>query len=529
MRHFTYNIQRVLFLVLVISVTPSCEDLLKEEPLTQLDAEAFYRNEDDALAALTAAYAQLKSGNGYYRQLWLSNLIAASDIGSSSDNHGDFIRGNIVNTSRNLPTAWEDIYIAIRDANNVIANVPNIGAIGDTLKNRIVGEARFLRALHYFNLVRTFGEVPLRTEPIRVGQTEGLPVSKITEVYQVIIDDLEFAAANCWDKGESRNGYINNVGRATNSAAHALLTKAYLRIASAKRTAMAGIVGNQLYLDFPEAPSFYYQKAVDHADEVIASVNQALIGTLDEWVELFDAKNGNNQEMIFEIQGSSLTEQGTALSNLFTPRNAGLSGGGFGGANKFVGAFIINQIDRADPRFLNSIIKEYQDETTKYEININFNGYFRTDIKTGEARSVLFRVFSSKYIDRSATTEYTSGQNWHVIRLADVYLMRAEALAELSSDPSEANADFNILRQRVSMPDFDGALMTSMDEFRSVLLRERAAELIMEGHRFFDITRMGLYDEYCTITIGATNGRRDAEDYLWPIPLTETSVNNNID
>ncbi|MEQ8548689.1 MAG: RagB/SusD family nutrient uptake outer membrane protein [Cyclobacteriaceae bacterium] len=529
MKYLIYNIQKVVFLVLFISVATSCEDLLKEEPLTQLDAGAFYQNEDDALAALTAAYAQLKSGNGYYRQLWLSNLIAASDIGSSSDNHGDFIRGNIVNTSRNLPTAWEDIYIAIRDANNVIANVPNIDVMNDTLRNRIVGEARFLRGLHYFNLVRTFGEVPLRTAPIEVGQTEGLPVSKITEVYQLILDDLDFAAANCWDKGETRGGYTNNVGRATNSAAHALLTKAYLRIASAKRTALEGVLGNQLYLDFPEDPSFYYQKAVDHADMVINSGNQSLIGTLDEWTGLFDADNGNNQEMIFEIQGSSLTEQGTALSNLFTPRNAGLSGGGFGGANKFVGAFILNQIDRADPRFLNSIITAYQDETIRYEINLNMNGYFRTDIRTGESRGILYRVFSSKYIDRSATTEYTSGQNWHVIRLADVYLMRAEALAELNNDPSAANVDFNILRQRVGMEDYDGALITGMDQFRSVLLRERAAELIMEGHRYFDITRLGVYDEYCTITIGATNGRRDPEDYLWPIPLTETSVNNAID
>jgi len=345
----------------------------------------------------------------------------------------------------------------------------------------------------------------------------------------VIIDDLNFAAANCWDREEFKAGERNDLGRATNSAAHALLTKAYLRIASAKRTALNGVLGNEPYLGFSEDPDFYYQKAVDHADEVINSGNQALIGSLNEWVVLFDADNGNNIEMIFDIQGSSITEQGTALANLFTPRDAGLSGGGFGGANKFLGAFILNQLDRDDPRYINSIITEYQDNIYDYQLNPNMNGYLRTYLDTGEPFNPLFRVFSSKYIDEKATTEYTSSQNWHVVRLADVYLMRAEALAELNGDPSSANADINILRQRVGMGDFDGALMTSMDEFRTLLLRERVVELGMEGHRFFDITRMGVYDEYCQRVLGPTRGVRDPEDYLWPIPLTESSVNEAID
>ena len=135
----------------------------------------------------------------------------------------------------------------------------------------------------------------------------------------------------------------------------------------------------------------------------------------------------------------------------------------------------------------------------------------------------MWQVWTAKYIDTEATTEYTSRQNWHVIRLADVYLMRAEASAEILSDPSAANSDINILRSRVGMTDVDYSSM-SMQDFREEILRERAVELYMEGHRFFDLTRFGVYDEYCRFVYGDTDGARQAEDYTWPIPIIEVST-----
>jgi hypothetical protein len=89
----------------------------------------------------------------------------------------------------------------------------------------------------------------------------------------------------------------------------------------------------------------------------------------------------------------------------------------------------------------------------------------------------------------------------------------------------DAADDINELRQRVGAADLDMTGM-SMEEFRTALLRERGVELYMEGHRFFDLTRMGVYDEYCK-KVGF--GTRQPGDYFWPIPLTETSANDNID
>ena len=105
--------------------------------------------------------------------------------------------------------------------------------------------------------------------------------------------------------------------------------------------------------------------------------------------------------------------------------------------------------------------------------------------------------------------------------------MRAEALAELNKEPSLANDGINILRNRVGMESIDYSGLT-MPEFRTQLLRERAAELYMEGHRFFDITRMGVFDEHSRITWGNTEGQRSPDDYTWPIPLMERASNPNI-
>ena len=250
--------------------------------------------------------------------------------------------------------------------------------------------------------------------------------------------------------------------------------------------------------------------------------------TIEGYDTIFDPNNGNNAEMIFEVQGSSIVGQGTAVSNLFTPKDSGLSGTGFGGANKLKPKYINLRINKADKRFQNTIIKNYENNTRSFAINQGSTGYVPTLFSNGNTVGILWQVWTGKYIDSEATTEYTSRQNWHILRLADVYLMRAEAVAEIAQDPSLANADFNILRDRVEMVAFNGSGM-NMELFRTKILRERGVELYMEGHRFFDLTRMGVLDEYCRTVHGNTDGARQAEDYFWPIPITESTANSNID
>ena len=520
------NFKYYITICLIVFSFNSC-NVLDEEPFTQPSTENFYQNETDALAALTSVYARLKSGIGYYKQQFMPTLFASSDQGLSTYLYREFKQGIVTSTNQSLNNLWKELYLGIRDANNVIANVPNI-EMEEELKNRVIGEAKFLRALNYFNLVRCFGEVPLRTEPVEAGDDQGLPVSSIVEIFDVIISDLNYAKIHCWSRNETRGNYTNDLGRATSTSAHAILAKVYTRIASSKRTASEGILGNNLYLEFPESYLNYYQYAKDECDAAINGQGFSLTSNLEDWITIFDADNGNNPEMIFDVQGSSLTGQGTAVSNLFTPRNAGLSGSGFGGNNKLKPLFINNRIDKFDNRYQNSIITQYETSTRIFNVNPWSTGYVPTNTETGNTLGTLWQIWTAKYIDSEATTEYTSRQNWHIIRLADVYLMRAEANAEILSDPTEANNDINILRNRVEMGNIDYSSFT-MDSFREELLKERAVELYMEGHRFFDLTRFGVYDEYCRLIYGDIDGARQPEDYTWPIPLTETSTNSEID
>ena len=519
------NLKYYLTICLVVISFNSC-NVLDEEPFTQPSTENFYQNQTDALAALTSVYARLKSGNGYYKQGFTSTLHASSDQGLSSYLFKEFKTGVVTSSNQSINNLWKELYLGIRDANNVIANVPNI-SMDEVLKNRIIGEAKFLRALNYFNLVRCFGEVPLRVKPVEAGDAQGLPVSSIIKIYDVIIEDLNFAATHCWKRNESKGNYINNLGRATSTSAHALLAKVYTRIGSAKRTANEGVTGNKLYLEFSESYINYYQYAKKESDAAINDQGFKLTNNLEEWKTIFNADNGNNSEMIFDVQGSSLTGQGTAISNLFSPRNAGLSGSGFGGANKLKGKFINNRINKSDNRFKESIISQYETSTRIFNVNPGYTGYIPTVKETGKKAGTLWQIWTAKYIDKQATTEYTSRQNWHIIRLADVYLMRAEANAEISSDPSAANNDVNILRNRVEMNNIDYSSL-NMNSFRKELLKERAVELYMEGHRFFDLTRFGVYDEYCKLIYGNIEGARQPEDYFWPIPLIEVSTNSEI-
>jgi hypothetical protein len=275
--------------------------------------------------------------------------------------------------------------------------------------------------------------------------------------------------------------------------------------------------------------------AADHCNAALLDSGFILSGNLDQYISIFDADNGNNPEMLFDVQGSDEIGQGTAVSNLFTPRNSGLSGTGFGGSNKLKPRFINFHLNKNDARFQNSILKEYQNTVRIFQINNGSTGYIGTPLDPTLNPYTLWQVWTAKYIDTGATTPYTSRQNWHIIRLADVYLMRAEALAELNQNPGLANQDINALRSRVGMANFDGASL-SMDAFRTALLKERAVELYMEGHRFFDLTRFGVYDEYCSNVLGATSsqyvqgaiGQRQPEDYTWPIPISETAANSNI-
>jgi hypothetical protein len=385
----------------------------------------------------------------------------------------------------------------------------------------VLGEAKFLRALTYFNLVRAWGEVPLRTAILEDFGEVHKPVSTREEIYAQIISDLQFAEQYCWNRAESRDGVYNDIGRATIAAAKGLLSKVYLHIASSARCASEGSEGCMPYAGFDA--NEYYQLAKTKAQEVV-DLN---ISLEDDWADIWDVNNPNPAEVLFNVQATSIENQGSSYANLFAPRNSGLNGAGWGGGTFITPDYMkTDPFDTADYRFKIGILQEYTDLGTGFTYTYSVPEYC---YKAGTR--VVRRVYAGKYIDREAETTSTNRNDFPILRLAEVYLVLAEAKAEIDQDPESGFAEINVLRSRVGAEPVNSDALGSfagdspMEKFRELILAERIVELSMEGHRFFDLCRLGKLEEKCLL-VGRTN--RDAVDYYWPISQDEIDANNAI-
>jgi hypothetical protein len=243
------NVIKVCLLVVVIGLYSGCDSILNEEPKTFLSQGKVFSNEDGAISATKGIYNSLRDFSYYDR--WFTAMV---------EMHADYVNGrgsqapvgdyqlNAQNIGR-IGDMYGAIYESINRANGVIKNVPDIDMNPD-IKNQLLGEARFLRALGYYNLVRLFGGIPLRTEPTE-GADVDLPRASEDEVYSMVLEDLQFAENNLPGTYPQ-----SDHGRATRWAAKTLLADVFLTL---------------------ERWSEAAQKAKDYIEKVLAS-NETLLG-----------------------------------------------------------------------------------------------------------------------------------------------------------------------------------------------------------------------------------------------------------
>ena len=213
----------ILVLILGSLLLSSCEGFLDREPLDQISTGNFYKSETDARLAVLSVYSTLQSIN-WHGKSWMITEIP-SDNTTTGGNDPDFSPiDNFTINSDNAPNSeyWTEHYRLVTQANQVIQFVPEI-EMDAVLKANYVGEARFLRAFSYFDLVRIYGDVPIITEVPTIDSDLYIPRSPVAEVYEMIEADLLYAIENL---PESRT--TATFGRATMDAAKALLAKAYL-------------------------------------------------------------------------------------------------------------------------------------------------------------------------------------------------------------------------------------------------------------------------------------------------------------
>jgi hypothetical protein len=467
-------------------VLPSCDDFLDLKPVSDATAENAYTTASDAEAALIGAYDSF--AQEYY--IWdniLFNDVISDNYYAGGDNPEIFAIEdlNIAPTNSRLFNNWSQIYNAIFKANLVLEKVPAIPDIKLDEGNRrsqILGEASFLRAYHYYQLVKMWGDVPLITSPVSStdpSETQK-PRTPQAEVYTQIIADLQFAVTNLPDAYGSDASV--NKARATKGAANALLAKVYAQKADRD-----------------------YNKVLEHANEVINSPAGYVM--LDNFADLFDGAHYNNAESILEIQFVGGTEANWGPQLLLPPSISGDSW------RKFVTPShdLVNAFDSESDT-------ERKDATILFE-NAPWADEFWSENVNGSV------PFAYKW---KSANGWASTNRQYVLRLGDILLLKAEALNKLGRTP-EARDVLNDVRERAGLGDTPATTAAQME---LAILNERRLELAQEGQRWDDLRRHNLavdvmnnLVEMNVITDQPKDYVMTADKQLLPIPQSERNRN----
>lgn len=463
------NLQIIRFLLLLSVLSLSaCRDVTDQVNPSGIASANFYKNGADADVAINACYDAFQNPERYV--LWgdsRADILAVTD--RSALNEQQLVNGNLNATNGYI--GWETMYGAINRANSVLKNVPTITDPGLTnRKERILGEAYFLRAMAYFYLVRTFDNVPVILEPYESLTQNFFPKqSTPDQVFNQIEADLKAAETRLTDKPFS--SVVEQKGKASLGAVRSALTDLYLWQKK-------------------------YQPAADASLQVINSTAAYALVSGANFGTIF--YNKNTSESIWEIQLNNTYLEGNNnnLVNQFLP----LGGTGYAGGNW----------------------------TLKYSTKI-LNAYLPADLRgpvtvrnTGTPSGAPFRDANTQYVNKYQGTLANQNAarffdaNQVIYRLADVLLMRAEALNELGK-PTEAIPLLNQIRTRAGLP---VTTAVSQAEVRLAIENERFLELAFEGKRYYDLKRTGRY--------AAVTGFTDPNWLRWPITATELVKNVNL-
>jgi len=457
----------------------SCKkDFIDLNPPSNLNSTSFYKTESDMNQAVLSAYAGLHDeyNNPFIRlgEIRSDNTTYSWLAGNPADDNGIDVFASPLLPENGYPTnCWNLGYNVILRSNIVISRIGNVTFKDEKLKNQYTAEARFVRALMYFWLNRVFGGYAINNELLGVinvdkeitpAEAYKLNRSSLQSTYDLIVSDLKYAEENL---PASYAG--NSIGRVTKWGAKGLLSKVYMT--------MAGYPLNK--------GAEYYNLAVQKSEEVISTSGASLVPS---YADLFDVGKKNSSESLFEIQyqkGSANGVAGSPWNNDFAPRFSDkevVLVGDKGGVNSPTGD-MSRAYEVGDPRKYVSM---------------------RDNWISSKNGAVQNERYVRKYYDVS-TTNSDNGNNWIELRLADVYLLDAEALVRTGGDKSKAISYVNKIRQRARNTKGDPAITPSANLLRDYTLtdfaddnallmaieKERRVELAFENHRWFDLVRTG--------------------------------------
>ncbi|MEJ7828906.1 MAG: RagB/SusD family nutrient uptake outer membrane protein [Segetibacter sp.] len=476
--------EKIIPVILLSLLIGACKkSFIELNPISTVSSDVLYKTDKDYQDAVVGIYNGLRSP---YQSFWQFGDLRGDDTKHEPASGLELIRIDnftMDNDDAVLRNSWRDYYIIITRANTVLSNIETADTSIVKNKARHIGEAKFLRALAYFDMVRIFGDVPIITAGVTIEEAYKIGREKVAKIYDdVIISDLLDA-----ENKLPINYTGNNVGRATKGAAKALLGKVYLT-----------------------------RKDFVKAESKLRELNTMGYALLKNFNDLFDyTKNEHHSEYIFDIE---YLDGGLGLGSNFTNTFAlefqfggkplvdelakiyGILPGAQGGSAGNPMASFIAAFDATDLR---------KDITVAKGV-IGLNGTYIPLSTTGVS------AFTKKYMG-PLKANGDSKANWKVIRFADVLLMYAEVLNE-NGKTSEALGFLNQVRVRAGLKGFANL---TQDATREALYNERRFELYLEGHRWFDLVRTGR-----ALSVMQPFGMKPYMT-IFPIPLRQIELINN--
>ena len=494
----------ILGLMALMLTCVSCNDFLEEHPKTFLSPDNYYTSQSQAQAAVNGLYTFLDdifNGDievGTQRFIFIEYLsgYGIRPRAATTQDFNQVMTHTIKEENTAVEALWRTAYSAMENCNSVIFGIENATAVmADDVRNQLLGEAYFMRAYFYFNLVRLWGEVPLKITPTTDLKDVQLPLASQEEVYAQIVSDLE-TAETCM----TNLAWIRGDGHVGKGAVKTLLAKVYLT--------MAG---------YPlQKGSEYFTKAYQKAVEVSQSGAFSLFGS---YADLRNPSNANAGEFILSIQREA-DNAGSPVHNDMLPYPAPdkeiSSNSAYGGA--------------LAPEY--SFYTSYPTDDKRTEEQ----GYYYTEHMAldGSEMVQLGAPYIYKYWDSNAAASGKSGMNYPLLRYADVLLMLAEAKVQAdggsTTDAAAINAYYAV-RNR-ALPDEGKPTSINFD----MVYRERLWELCFENQTYYDMLRTrkamhcvtGSVVDLIGFQAPGHNAAFKEADLLLPYPQREKRLNPNL-
>ena len=484
--------KRLSYFIIILFVFSGCKKALEETPYSNIYTQNFYSNAAEAEAAISAVYGNLygmyNSGAPLFAAEWSAdqmfprNVVGRNTLTSFLYEPTYSAQNGFGRTNESPQEIWKRSYITIESANWVIEKVPST-PMETVRRNNIVGEAYFLRAFCHWILAKNFGSIVVKTTPTYSIDAAFVGRLPIDQVYEQIFADCDKAIQLLPDYTAALVK-----GRATKQAAQLLLAKAAL----------------------------YNQKwdlAVTNAKAVINSNRYSLLPSV---ADLFNPakKDLARQEVLFAVELNNTTNPIRQSQIHFFAAPNGVSNYNKGGAGAmYVYSSFYNSLPTADKR------KALMDTNYINGSNVTVS---RVNIDTRLATRDL--VLMGKYKDPNSVGAY-GNNNIYLLRLADAFLIAAEAQARASGPATESYSYVDSVRLRAGMPILTRGL--SQTAFVDSVLQERSLEFFGEGDRWYDLTRT---DKFLTVVPTAVNADYPSrtvapKNKYFPIPQVEINAN----